>query len=97
MAECERLLRAAGEMSAEANQIRATLAKAIEEVEIHLIRLPTVAQGEAQRIRQMVQNETDQILDLSARTLSTIHARGKPVCRPPPSRRRLRRKPKVTA
>jgi hypothetical protein len=76
MAECEKLLRAAGEMSAEATQIRSSLAKAIEEVERHLTRLPTVAQGEAQRIRQMVQSETDQILDLSARTLSTIHARG---------------------
>ena len=76
MAECERLLRAAGEMSAEANQIRTSLAQAIDEVERHLTRLPTVAQGEAQRIRQMVQSETDQILDLSARTLSTIHARG---------------------
>jgi hypothetical protein len=75
MAECEKLLRAAGEMSAEATQIRTSLAKAIEEVERHLTRLPTLAQGEAQRIRQMVQSETDQILDLSARTLSTIHAR----------------------
>ena len=76
MAECERLLRAAGEMAAEANQIRAALTLTIEEVEKHLVRLPIVAQGEAQRVRQMVQNETDQILDLSARTLSTIHARG---------------------
>jgi hypothetical protein len=75
MGECERLLRAAGEMSAEAHEIRTSLGKAIEEVERHLTRLPTVAQGEAQRIRQMVQSETDQILDLSARTLSTIHAR----------------------
>ena len=75
MAECERLLRAAGEMSAEAHEIRNSLGKAIEEVERHLTRLPTVAQGEAQRIRQMVQSETDQILDLSAGTLSTIHAR----------------------
>ena len=75
MAECDKLLRAAGEMSAEATQIRTSLAKAIEEVERHLTRLPTVAQGEAQRVRQMVQSETDQILDISARTLSTIHQR----------------------
>ena len=75
MAECEKLLRAAGEMSAEANQIRDNLAKTIEDVERHLSRLPTVAQGEAQRIRQMVQTETEQMLDLSARTISTIHAR----------------------
>jgi len=75
MAECERLLRAAGEMSAEATQIRGLLARTIEDVERHVVRLPTVAQGEAQRIRHMVQSETDQMLDLSARTLSTIHQR----------------------
>ncbi len=84
MAECEKLLRAAGEMSAEAAQIRNGLAKAIEEVERHLVRLPVVAQGEAQRVRHMVQQETDQILDLSARTLSTIHARGARPSAPPP-------------
>jgi hypothetical protein len=75
MAECERLLRAAGEMSAEAHQIQGALAKAIAEMEGHLGRLPTVAHSEAQRIRQMVQSETEQMLDLSARTISTIHAR----------------------
>ena len=75
MGECERLLRAAGEMSAEAHQIQGSLTKAIEEMEHHLGRLPTVAHSEAQRIRQMVQSETEQMLDLSARTISTIHAR----------------------
>jgi hypothetical protein len=86
MAECDKLLRAAGEMSAEATQIRTSLAKAVEEVERHLTRLPTVAQGEAQRVRQMVQSETDQILDISARTLSTIHQRAaRPSVAPQPA------------
>ena len=75
MGECERLLRVAGEMSAEALAIRANLSKTIEDVERHLIRLPALAQGEAQRVRQMMQTETEQLLDLSARTISTIHAR----------------------
>jgi hypothetical protein len=75
MAECERLLRTAGELAAGANEIRATLASTVSEVEKHLLTLPGVAQQEAQRMRQMVQSETDEILDLSARTLSTIHAR----------------------
>jgi hypothetical protein len=124
MAECEKLLRAAGEMSAETGQIRAelvktmeeverhmtrlpamaqseaqrvslmmqtetdqartSLGKALEELERHMTKLPTLAHGEAQRIRQMIQIETDQMLDLSARTLSTIHARGARPSAPPP-------------
>ena len=76
MAECDKLLRAAGEMNVQATEIRENLARATEEVERHLSRLPSLAQSEAQRIRQMVQAETNEMLDLSARTISTIQTRG---------------------
>ena len=77
MGECERLLRVAGELSVEAEKIRTTLGKSSEELERHLIRLPGLAQDEARRVRLVVQGETEQILDLSARTMSALHARGR--------------------
>jgi hypothetical protein len=85
MAECDRLLRASGEMSSEADKIRTLLAKTSEDLERHMLRLPGLAQEEARRVRQLVASETEQILDLSARTLTTIHSRSsqKPV--PPPA------------
>ncbi|MBW8708483.1 MAG: hypothetical protein JF627_04335 [Alphaproteobacteria bacterium] len=83
MAECERLLRASGEMSAEAGKIRNLLAETTKEVEKHLIRLPGLAAEEARRVRQMMASETEQILDLSARTMSTLHARSTAKVTPP--------------
>jgi len=83
MAECERLLRASGEMSAEAGKIRSLLSETTREVEKHLIRLPGLAQEEARRVRQMMAAETEQILDLSARTMSTLHARSTAKVTPP--------------
>ncbi len=75
MAECERLLRASGEMSSEAGKIRAMLSDATRDVEKHLLRLPGLAQEEARRVRLTMAQETEQLLDLSARTMSTLHAR----------------------
>jgi len=75
MAECERLLRASGELAAQAGEIKKVLASTVAEVEKHLLSLPGVAQQEAARVREFLRSETDEILDISARTLSTIHAR----------------------
>jgi hypothetical protein len=75
MAECQKLMRTAGELSTEAVQIKGALANAVSELEKQVMSLPGMAQQEATRVREMVRAETEEILDLSARTLSTIHAR----------------------
>ena len=83
MAECDRLLRTAGEMSAEAAKMRTLLSDTSRDLEKHLMRLPGLAQEEARRVRQLVSSETEQILDLSARALSTVRARATGKLTPP--------------
>jgi hypothetical protein len=78
MGECDRLLKTASQLAAQANEIRTALSTAVEEVQKHIVNLPSVAQQEAQRVREMVRAETEEILDLSARTISTVHARSNP-------------------
>jgi hypothetical protein len=75
MAECERLLRASGEMNAEAGRIRNMLTETTRDLEKHLGRLPNMADEEARKVRHIMALETQQLLDMSARTMSTIHAR----------------------
>jgi hypothetical protein len=75
MAECQKLVQTAAKLADQSNAIRQAFSASVGEVEKHLQSLPSVAQQEAARVREVVRTETDGILDMSARTLSTIHAR----------------------
>lgn len=75
MGECHRLVQVSASLASQTDLMRRALAEAVAEVESHLLTLPGLAQQEAARVRDMVKSETEELLDLSARTLSTIHAR----------------------
>src|SRR6185437_4534015 len=59
----------------ETDAIKATLGASVSEIERHLQSLPHTARQESERVREMVRSEIEAILDLSAKTMSTIHAR----------------------
>ncbi len=75
MGQCDHLLKAASSVAEEAEKARASLTKAAEEAERHIIALPGVAAQEAERVRETLRNETEQMLDISARTLATLQSR----------------------
>jgi hypothetical protein len=62
-------------MNAEAGRIRNHLAETTSDLEKHLTGLPAMAEEEARKVRQAMAAETQALLDMSARTMSTIHAR----------------------
>ena len=75
MAQCDALLRATAAVAEETEKARAALARAAEDVERHIVALPGVAQQEAQRVRETVRTETETMLDISARAITTLQAR----------------------
>ena len=72
MGQCDHLLRAASNVAEQAEKARAALAKAAEEAERHIVALPGIAAQEAARVRDTLRGETEQLLDVSARTLSAL-------------------------
>lgn len=75
MSECEKLIRVAADLAVKSKEVSADLDRAVGEVNAHMATLPGIAQQEARRVREMLSKETEEILDLSARTIATIHAR----------------------
>ncbi len=75
MSQCDQLLRAASSVAEQAEKARAILAKAAEDAERHIVSLPGIAQQEAAHVREAMRQETELMLDMSARTLATLQSR----------------------
>jgi len=75
MGQCDQLLRAASSVAEQAEKARAILAKAAEDAERHIVSLPGIAQQEAAHVREAMRQETELMLDQSARTLATLQSR----------------------
>ena len=75
MGQCDQLLRAASSVAEQAEKARAILAKAADDAERHIVSLPGVAKQEAAHVREVLRQETELMLDMSARTLATLQSR----------------------
>jgi hypothetical protein len=75
MAQCDSLLRAAATVTQETEKARAALSRAAEDAERHIVALPGIAQQEAQRVRETIRAETEAMLDISARAITTLQTR----------------------
>ena len=89
MAECELLLRTAGQLAVESKEMKETLSGAVDEMQRHLLLCLGIRQAGSPARRHLVQLETEEILNLSARMLSTIDARStsRTTTRPQPGAR----------
>jgi hypothetical protein len=83
MVECEKLLKTASDLAQETSAIKDLLLRTVGDVEKHLLSLPGIAQQESARVREMVRSETEEMLDISARALATVHARNAGRAKPP--------------
>ena len=75
MGQCDQLLRAAASVAEQAEKARSILAKAAQDAERHIVGLPGIAAQEASRVREAMRAETEQMLDMSARTMATLQSR----------------------
>jgi len=75
MESSDNLLRATSSVAEQAMKARVALAKAVEDAERHIVAIPGVASQEAERIRETMRSETEKMLDMSARTLTTLQSR----------------------
>jgi len=73
--ECDHLRRAAASVAEETERARAALARAADEAQDHILKIPGIAAQEALRVREALRVETEQMIDLSARTITILQSR----------------------
>lgn len=86
LSECGKLLQTADALAAESRVLRTAMADAVEEVQRHTVSLPALAQTEVQKVRDVVRQESEAMLTLSAEVLATLHSRATPMAPPKPEK-----------
>ncbi|MGB8602797.1 MAG: hypothetical protein WCD42_11445 [Rhizomicrobium sp.] len=86
LSECGKLLQTADALAAESRVLRAAMADAVEDVQRHTVSLPALAQTEVQKVRDVVRQESEAMLTLSAEVLATLHSRATPTAPPKPEK-----------
>lgn len=84
--DSSKLLKTADALASGSQLLRSTLSDAITDMQRHAAELPVMAQVEAQKVRDVVREESEAMLTQSAEVMAALHARSVPKVVPKPEK-----------